>query len=166
MKKIILFSFLLGFSMAIPAMVSAGELARQILGVRLDMTKDQAHERLKEIGTFVRDEANRQEVWTVRDPSFSQLIIGFREDEKLRFVTAVAREDKEAKRVEYSDLGNLKEAQRAGDPTNNDFAYGWNLPATKGNPPTLVIARGHDAKFLSTYSLKNLTLESAPEKND
>ena len=130
------------------------------------MTREQAHKHLKKIGTFLRDEAERQEVWAVKDPSFSQLIIGFREDDKLRFVTAVAREDKEAKRVEYSNLGNLKEAQRAGDSNNNDFAYGWNLPATKVNPPTLVIARGHDAKFLSTYSLKNLTLESAPEKKD
>jgi len=165
MKKIISFTFLLCLWVAIPAAISAQELARQILGLSLDLTKEQAQQRLKEIGTFVREEANQQEVWTVRDPSFSHLIVGFREDKKLRFVTAVAREDKEAKRVEYSQIGNLKEALQAGDPKINNFAYGWNLPAKEPNPPTLVIARGRDPKFLSTYSLKNLDLDSAAEKD-
>jgi hypothetical protein len=72
----------------------------------------------------------------------------------LRYITAVAREDKEAKRVPYREVGNLAEARQAGDPKIRNFNYEWELPAGKGQPVTTVIAIGRDPKFLSTVSLK------------
>lgn len=136
---------------------------RQILGINLNMTENEAHARLKTIGTLERTEEKRQEVWKVRDPSFSHIIIGFGKDEKLRYVTAVAREDKKAKRVTYSAIGDLKEARQVGNPKVMMFDYRWALPAAKDEPEMLVIALGRDPKFLTTYSLKRLGPRSRRE---
>ncbi len=165
MKKLIRISSLALWT-AIAIETSAQELHRDILGIRLNMAEKEAHSRLKEIGTFLRNEEKRQEVWQVRDESFSHLLIGFGKDEKLRYVTAVAREDKDAKRVPYEQIGNLKKARQAGDPRINNFRYEWELPAEKDNQQTLVIALGRDPKFLTTYSLKRLKDNSAAEEND
>jgi hypothetical protein len=114
------------------------------------------HKRLNEIGTFVRAERKGQEIWQIRDPSFSHLIVAFAKDGKLRFVTAVAREDPEAKRVAYEEIGNLDKARQAGDPSIKNFNYEWALPSQDGNPHLLVNARGRDPAFLTTHSLKKV----------
>jgi len=146
--------FFLAASAAMTA--PAAEPPREIMGLRLEMTKEQARTRLQEIGTFERDERKQQQVWKVRDDSFSHLIIGVGKDEKLRFITAVAREDKEAKRLPYSEIGKLDAARQAGDVAIKNFNYEWNIPADKNQPQTLVNGRGRDPKYLSTYSLKRL----------
>jgi hypothetical protein len=143
--------------MFVPFSLNAAQKpARQILGIRLSMTKQQVHARLKEIGKFVRDVSLKQEVWTVRDPSFSNILIGFTKDDQLRYVSAIAREDKEAKGIPYAKIGDLKTAKGAGDPKIKVYNYQWHLPAENGEPETLVIALGREPVNLSTYSLKRL----------
>jgi hypothetical protein len=137
---------------------------RQILGLRLSVTEENTHERLKAIGKLVRTEEKRQEVWQIRDEKFSHLIVGFNKIGKLRYVTAVAREDKDATRVPYDQIGDLKQARQAGDPKVKNFNYQWELAADKDDPHMLVIAMGRDAKFLSTYTLKSL--EDSPPAED
>lgn len=166
MKQIIPATVLLVAGAIIPSHVSAQELPREILGINLKMTKEDAEKRLREIGAFVRDEAGWQEVWKIRDGSFSHLIIGSGKDGKLHYVTGVAREDKEAKRVAYDAIGNLKKARQGGDPAIKNFSYQWDLPAGEGYPHMLVIAAGRDPKFLTTYSLKNLDNASAKEEKE
>jgi hypothetical protein len=139
---------------------------RQILGIQLGMTEGKVRERLKAIGTLVRKEEKRQEVWQIRDASFSHLIVGFNKDEKLRYVTAVAREDKDAKRISYDHIGDLKQTRQAGDPKVKNFNYQWDLPPSKGNPHMIVIAMGRDPKLLATYTLKSLEDNPAAEEND
>lgn len=157
----------------IPLLVAATALAgpgenpvREILGLNLNMTNEEARERLEKIGSREKDEAGWQEVWKVRDDHLSHVIVGFGKDEKLHYVTAVAREDKEAKRVPYSDIGNLKKSLQAGDVKIKNFKYEWELPAGKENPRMQVIAAGRDPKFLTTYSLKNLDNLPAKEEKD
>src|SRR5258708_34883325 len=116
MKKFIWISLLLGLWTAIAIETPAQELHRDILGIRLNMTEKEAHEQLKAIGSFVRNEEKRQEVWQVRDESFSYLLIGFGKDEKLRYVTVVAREDKDAKRVAYERICILQKERQAVHP--------------------------------------------------
>lgn len=166
MNKLIVITSLLLVAVLLKTQAAPQKLQRQILGVHLNMTKDEVHKRLQEIGTFERDERKRQEIWKVRDESFSHLIVAFGKNEKLRFITAVAREDKEAKHVEYSKVGDLKKARQAGDPRINNFNYEWDLPAEKGDPATLIMARGRDPKFLATYSLKRLGDDEAAEDSD
>ena len=139
---------------------------RQILGFRLRMTEKEVHERLKSIGTFVRKEEKRQEAWEIRDERFSHVIVGFNNEDKLRYVTVVTRTDKNAKRIAYDTIGDLNKARQAGDPKINNFNYQWELPADRGGPHMLVIAIGRDAKFLSTYTLKNLEDISTSEEKD
>lgn len=146
------------------ASVSALEQAHDILGVGLSMTEKQARTRLQEIGEFVRQEDGWQEVWKVRDENYSHLIVGFGKDEKLNFITAVAREDKEARRVLYSAIGDVKQARQEGDPKIKNFKFQWEAAAGKNSPHHLILAAGRDPKYLATHSLKNL--ENAPAKKE
>jgi hypothetical protein len=144
--------------------VSAEEVQRQILGIHFKLAKNDVHKRLNEIGSFVRNERKGQEIWQVRDPSFSHLIVAFEKTGKLRFVTAVSREDPEAKRVPYGQIGNVGKARQAGDPAINNFNYEWDLPSQDGHPHLLVNARGRDPTFLTTYSLKKVDDDSVEVK--
>ncbi len=138
--------------------------SREILGLNLSMDKEEALERLKKIGKFERAEGGWQEVWKIRDPGYSHLIVGFGQDEKLNFITAVARKDKEAKLVSYAKAGDVAAARQTGDPKVKNFNYQWELAAAKGQPRAVVIAAGRDPKFLTTLSIKNL--ENAPGKEE
>ena len=155
MKKILSAGMSL-FLFAAPALC-AEEPAREILGIGLEMTREDAQKRLKEIGTFERQERKQQEIWKVRDATFSHVIIGADKEGKLRFLTAVAREDADAKRVAYVSVGNLEAARQAGDVSIRNFHYEWRLPEGNGRPATLVVARGRDPKFLTTFSLKRIS---------
>lgn len=149
-------SFLAGaiFLAGISANASVQEVRREILGIHLKLTKDEVLQRLNEIGSFARGERKGQEVWKVKDASFSHLIVAFDKNGKLRFVTAVARDDAEAKRVPYQEIGNLEKARQAGDANIKNFNYQWDLPSQDGSPRILVSARGRDPTFLETWSLK------------
>jgi hypothetical protein len=140
----------------ISASASAADVQRQILGIDLTLGKDEVHKRLSEIGSFSRAERKSQEIWQVRDQSFSHVVVAFKKSGKLRFVTAVAREDTDAKRVPYGAIGNLEKARQAGDPGINNFNYEWELPAHSDSPRTLVSTRGRDPTFLTTWTLKNV----------
>ena len=143
---------------------SAEEVRREILGIQPQLAKADVQKRLNEIGTFERRETKGQEIWRVRDPSFSHLIVAFGKDDKVRFVTAVAREDADAKRVSYSEIGNLDKARQAGDPGIKNFNYEWELAAQNGMPRLLVSARGRDSTFLTTLSIKKMDGDSAEAK--
>jgi hypothetical protein len=166
MNKLVALSLLIFLGASIALEAWAAESARGILGVQLKMTGEQARTRLKEIGILEREERKQQEIWKVRDKSFSHLIIGVGKDDKLRFVTAVAREDKEAKRVGYGEIGKLEQARQAGDVAIKNFNYEWTLPQDRENPPTLVAARGRDPKFLTTYTLKRLGADKEGEDDE
>ena len=159
----ILFLFL---SLGMLGSISAETLARQILGVRLSMSEEEAHTRLREIGSMVREESLSQEVWKVRDPNYANILIGYAKDGKLRYVTAVARTDKEGERVAYSAIGDLKKAKQAGDSKIKVYNYQWHLPAEKAEPETMVFAIGRDPEHLDTYSLKRLGEGAKAEDND
>jgi hypothetical protein len=140
----------------ISAGASAQEVQREIRGIHLQLAREDVHKQLGEIGSLVRHERKGQEIWQVRDESFSHLIVAFGKNGKLRFVTAVAREDKEAKRVPYGEIGDLEKARQAGDPRLNNFNYEWDIPSSHLGPRALVNARGRDPTFLTTYSLKTI----------
>jgi hypothetical protein len=127
---------------------------RDIIGLRLDMTREDAHSRLQKIGTLQREERKRQEVWEVRDPYFSHVIVGFDKQSRVRFVTAVAREGGE--RMRYADVASLEKARQEGDVSANNYNYVWELAARGREPKGLVMARGRDPLYLSTYSIKKL----------
>jgi hypothetical protein len=122
-----------------------------ILGVRLDMPRDAVRGALTTIGTFEREERKRQEIWTVRDPRFSSLMIGYDSNWKVRYVTAVA--DPAGAPVTYADVLEVSTAdlRSAGD----THTYTWKT----GTPPYYVIAIGGPERL--TY----LSLKKDPQAN-
>ena len=152
---------LVAASFAVSALVIAAPVTerREVLGLRVGMKAADARKRIEAIGTFVRDERKRQQIWSVRDETFSHLIIGLDQQDEVRFVTAVARADEEAKRMRYDAVGSLEAARQAGDVKINNFNYEWKLGASGDTAVTLVIARGRHAEFLDTLSLKRIEPE-------
>ncbi|HKQ52472.1 MAG TPA: hypothetical protein VJT74_08895 [Pyrinomonadaceae bacterium] len=78
----------------------------------------------------------------MRDPFFSHVIVGFDEKERVRYVTAVAREGGTS-RMRYSDVASLKTARQEGDVSINNYRYVWELAR-----------RGREPQYLSTYTIK------------
>jgi hypothetical protein len=166
MRRVGLFVGLACIVMAATDSALAQVSERHILGIRLGTSSDETHHRLQKMGTLVRKEEPRQEAWEIRHPSFSHLIVGFNKENHVRYVTAVARTDKDARKITYDSIGDLKRARQAGDPKLSVFNYQWELPGKDSDPPTLVMAIGRDPKFLNTYSLKSLKDNPSKEKTD
>lgn len=157
MRKLIALCFISSLLVAglSAAAVRAASPRRDILGLRVGMTKEAARGQLQKIGTLQREERKRQEVWEVRDEHFSNVIVGFDQQARVRFVTAVAREGSGSARMRYSDVASLKTARQEGDVSVNNYHYVWEL-ARRGSkePRCLVEARGRDPLYLSTYTIR------------
>ena len=151
MRKLIALCFISSLLAVCPG-AAAGQ-RRDVVGLRLGMTKEAARRQLQKIGTLQREERKRQEVWEVRDDYFSHVVVGFDQQARVRFVTAVAREGG-ARRMRYSDVASLKAARQEGDASINNYNYVWELARRGKEPRVLVVARGRDPEYLSTYTIK------------
>lgn len=119
----------------------------EIMGISLDMKRDDAVARLKSIGNLERETRKRQEVWAVKDTRISHVLVGYDADNRVRYVTAIARPD--GPRIRYQEVADLKSAQRSITPGNHKFTW-----AIDGRHAFILIARGHDAQYLDSYSVK------------
>ena len=126
----------------------------QIMGVSLDMTRDDARTRLKSIGSLEKEDRKRQEVWAVKDSRISHLLVGYDADYRVRYVTAIARTD--GPRIRYQEVADLKSAQRTVAQGNHKFT--WEVES-RGKTPFIIIARGHDPQYLDSYSVKKADQE-------
>ena len=138
--------------LSVHAQNASDEPRREVLGLSLGMSKETARRRLQELGQLEREERKRQEVWKLRDPRFAHLLLGFDSQDKLRYVTALARAG--GSRVRYREMGDLKRARNDG--AGNNYYYTWELAAHADQPRGLAIARGTDPEYLSSYSLKKV----------
>ncbi len=133
---------------AVPAKPSRG-----VFGLRLGMSEAAVHKRMKKIATQQKEEreeeeGGEQEVWILKkDARYNYLLTKFDHEHRLIFVTAVAHPN----RVRYSDLGETKDATVATDGIN--YSYKWKIAAQGKEPAVLLIARGSNAEFLTSYSL-------------
>lgn len=152
MRKLIALCFLLlVFAAGLGA--AAASPRRDLVGLRVGMTKEAARRHLHKIGTLQREERKRQEVWELRDEYFSHVIVGFDQQARVRFVTAVAREGA-GRRMRYGDVASLETARQEGDVSINNYHFVWELARRGREPRCLVEARGRDPQFLSTYTIK------------
>lgn len=157
MKKLVktaLLSFIFAASAHAAGVSASPQPARDILGVRVGMTADAAHAQLQKVGRFQKTERKRHEVWEVRDPHFSHLIIQFDKAKLINFVTAVARADAQREPMRYSDVGELKSAQQKGEAARSNFRYEWGLEAAGTDPKINIVAWGRDPQFLQYYSIE------------
>jgi hypothetical protein len=127
----------------------------EIMGISLDMGRDNVHARLKSIGSLEREDRKRQEVWIVKDPRISHLLVGYDADYRVRYVTAIARMD--GPRIRYQEIADLKSAQSSNTPGNHKFI--WEIEAGRGRESFILIARGHDPQYLDSYSVKKADQE-------
>jgi hypothetical protein len=116
-----------------------------ILGVRLNMPRAEVRSVLEGSGKLEREERKRQEVWTIDDPRYESLIIGYDPQWNVRFVTAVAK--KEGQSVRYADVLDMARAEHKA--AGQTHTYTWAI----GKPDYYVIAIGGPER-LDYLSLK------------
>src|SRR5215813_2299307 len=148
MKTLLSLSILLVISVLVS--VGAARPRPEIMGISLDMKHDDAVARLKSIGSLEKEQRKRQEVWALKDPRISHLLVGFDADNRVRYVTAIARTD--GPRIRYQEVADLKSAQRSSTQGNHKFT--WEIEERRGQSAFILIARGHDAQYLDSYSIK------------
>ncbi|MGI8836977.1 MAG: hypothetical protein ACR2H4_10120 [Pyrinomonadaceae bacterium] len=134
------------------AQAAPSKPTREVFGLRLGMSEESAHKRLRRIATQQKEEREEeegeQEVWILKkDARYNYLLTKFSREHRLTLVTVVAHPSC----VRYSDLGETKNATVATDGTN--YSYKWKIPAQGKEKPVLLIARGSNAEFLNSYSL-------------
>ncbi|HEX7312968.1 MAG TPA: hypothetical protein VF297_03560 [Pyrinomonadaceae bacterium] len=135
-----------------PACSKEAKSGPGILGVRLGMTREEAHARLRSIAKLEKEERKQQEVWRLTgDPSYTHLMVAYnREYTSVRYVTAVANE--QGRRVPYADVVNLDGARV--ESTQASRTYTQATPARDGQPGFVTKAIGADPTYLKYYSLE------------
>src|SRR6266550_4794308 len=135
------------------AQAAPAKSAREVFGLRLGMTEEAVHKRMRRIATQQKEEreeeeGGEQEVWVLKkDLRYNYLLTKFSSEHRLILITVVAHPS----RVRYSDLGETKDATVASDGIN--YSYKWKIPAQGKESAVLLIARGSNAEFLTSYSL-------------
>lgn len=128
------------------------DLPDDVLGIKLGMNRDDAENRLREIGDFKEDARKRQQVWLVRNVShFDSLAIGYNQDNKVRYITAFADKDIVKEPLRFSEVGDLSKAKQ--EITAPHHRYTWTVEAADGKPAHIVSIYGTDPEFVSMYSL-------------
>ena len=152
MKKILIFAF--SFSITIfVAGNAAAQTKHEILGLEVGMTREDAGKYLQKIGKKERDERKGQEIWNLTgDAHYSYIIIAFNKENKVRFITAKARDD--GKRIRFSDVIDVKKARQEG--AVNNYKYVLEMPARGKKAGYKVIVRGADQNYLTYFSMEEL----------
>lgn len=149
--------FPLGVLAALVAVAGAAQakVRPEIMGISLEMSRETAQARLKAIGQLEKEDRKRQEVWAIKDPRVSHLLVGYDAEYRVRYVTAIARTD--GPRIRYAEVADLKTAQRLNNQGN--YRFTWEVPARRGQFAFVMIAHGRDPQYLDSYSVKKITEE-------
>lgn len=140
---------------------AAPSLPKDILGVGIGMTRENAEQRLREIGKFVRDEDKAQQVWLLNNnPNFGHVAIGYDRNNQVRYITAIAK-PKDGQPLFFKDVGDLTAAKH--DVAGPNHRYAWEVAANENNSGYTVIAQGLNPDFLSLYTLSK---PSNPQQKD
>ncbi len=143
---------------------SKGEPKPEILGVRLGMSREEAHARLQAIGRLEKEERRQQEVWRLdKDPSYSHLMVAYNKDyTSVRYVTAVANE--QGRRVPYAEVVDLGSARL--ESAQESRTYWQELPERSGRPAFVAKAIGTDPTYLKYYSVVSSDSEGEEEDEE
>lgn len=157
MKRVVTLVFLVFVLTGISTGAVGKDPSPEIMGIRLGMSRDNAHTRLQAIGSLEKEARKRQEVWLLKDPRISHLLVGFDPDFRVRYVTAIAHPG--GPHIRYEEVADLKRAQRVNNQGNYKFT--WEVSARRGQPAYLVMAHGRDPQYLETYSVKRVDQKEA-----
>ena len=152
-KKTFIGAVLLLISISVAQAGPGKETSREVFGLRIGMSEETVHKRMRKIATQQKEEreeeeGGEQEVWVLKkDSRYHYILTKFSRDHRLILVTVMAQPN----RVKYADLGDVKSATVATDGMN--YSYKWKLPAQGKESALLIIARGSNADFLTSYSV-------------
>ncbi len=155
MKTTLRLCVLLTVVLGVAASVAAATPRDQIMGITLGMSKTDARARLQTLGTLEREARKLQEVWAVKDPRVSHLLVGYDAELRVRYVTAIARSG--GRRIRYDEVADLKSAERQSNQGN--YRLTWEVEGRSGHEGYVLIAHGRDPKYLDSYSIKKLSEE-------
>lgn len=149
------FSVLLLLVVAALAGAAQRSVKPEIMGVSLEMNREAAQPRLKALGQLEKEDRKRQEVWAIKDPRISHLLVGYDAENRVRYITAIARSGGPG--IRYQEIAELKSAERLNYQGN--YRFTWQIPERRGRFAFVVIAHGRDPNFLESYSIKKSTEE-------
>ena len=144
--------FILCLLLVSGAIAAQAKVKPEIMGVALEMSREAALARLKSIGQLEKEDRKRQEVWAIKDPRISHLLVGYDAEYRVRYVTALARAN--GPRMRYQEVADLKSARRLNSQGN--YRFTWEIPERRGQFAFVVIAHGRDPDFLDSYSIKKV----------
>ncbi|MGH9967292.1 MAG: hypothetical protein ACREBG_05600 [Pyrinomonadaceae bacterium] len=153
LRKIILAILTLSVLSADGILAAPKKPPREVFGLRIGMSEESVHRRLRRIATQQKEEKSEeeegeQEVWILKgDARFNYLLTRFNREHRLVLITVVAHPN----RVRYADVASIKEATVATDGSN--YSYKWKVEGRGQRKGSLYIARGSSPEFLTSYSL-------------
>ena len=130
---------------------AASDLPKDILGIGIGMNKENTEQRLREIGKFMRNDGKRDQVWLLNDnPNFGYLAIGFDKNNRVNYVTAIAK-PRDGQPVFFKNVGDLNKAKL--EVAGPNHRYTWDVAADGSNAGYQVIAQGASTESLSLFTL-------------
>jgi hypothetical protein len=145
----------------VASVASAGRPPRDVLGIRIGMSGEEAEERLERLGgqknaRESEGEEERGEVWTIAHPRFAFVYLAVDDERRVAAVQAFAREH--ARRLRFCDVGDLRGAKQLGS-----YIFQWNVPGRGGRPGTIVTARSDDSVYVASVAIQSAR-RNAPER--
>ena len=141
--------------LSVSASAAFRELPTEIMGISIGMSRADARTRLQSLGSLERETRKRQEVWAIKNARISHLLVGYDPEMRVRYVTAIARNG--GPRIRYDEVADVKSAERVQNQGN--YKLTWQMAARSGQSAYALIAHGHDAQYLDSYSLKKVGQE-------
>lgn len=152
MNRALILCLVVVLTFGVAASVTAATPKSEIMGISLGMSRVDARAHLQSMGKLERETRKRQEVWAIKDERISHLLVGYDPEMRVRYVTAIARTG--GPRIRYDEVADLKSADRVQNQGN--YKLTWQVGGRSGHSAYLLIAHGHDPRFLDSYSIKKL----------
>lgn len=129
-------------------------LPKDLLGLSIGMSKEQAQRRLEEIATFESEARKVGQLWRLKnDPHFSSVAVDYDKENRIRFVTAFVEKTAKEK-IRFTDVGDLTKARA--EIIEPHYRYIWEVPGTDDKPAYFVNVYGDNPEFVTTYSLAKM----------
>ncbi len=146
------------------AVQSAPDLPKDILGISIGMSKEDAQRRLEEIAVFESETRKVGQLWKLKnDPHFSSLAVDYDKENRIRFVSAFVEKATAKEKIKFADVGDLTKAKA--EIVEPHYRYIWEASSEGDRAAYIVNIYGDNPEFVTTYSLaKKFQPDKAEQK--
>jgi len=142
---------------------AAPNLPKDILGISVGMSRENAEPRLRQIAEFERDEGKRQQIWRLKnDANFSRMAVGYGDEQQIRYVTGFVGKEAPKERLRFDGIGDLATATK--EVIAPHHRYIWEVAGNGDKPAYLVNAYGMEPEFLTMLTLTKKTSPGETEE--